>query len=590
MEALGHRLGERVLGALLRPRHQLLALAAVENRLPGHLIAGRRPSVRHSTGGVIRSFEHADFPLELLLERKRSTLSVVLPAREVADTVGPIVERILALEGLVDQVLVVDADSSDGSAEVAARAGAEVRRQASSCCPSSAPCSARATPCTARWPRSTGDLVMFIDSDTRDFEPHFVTGLAGPLIAGEGVRFVKASYRRPFVARRRRAARRRRPGEPAHRAPAAGGVLPGPGGPAPAAGGRGGGPARGARADPVRHRLCGGDGDAARRPRRRWARTPSRRWTSASGATTTSRWRRCGRWRTPCSPRCASGCAATGACSMRRRARADRGAPAVRLAARRRLMALRCVYTDIDGTLRRRRRLAVPRRRGRVHAAARPRAGGMPPRRRGGGAEVGPAQGAGDGGRAADRPERVHLRGGLGRGDRRGGEPALRRVRAARRADAARADRRHRGARPAGALRSRSSRTRRGTPAASSRTCTGAGGRGRRERAARSGGPGRPAAGRQRRRRGGRAHLPPDPGRRRRRPRRWSCTCARGGSRPRSASRWGTRSRTSAWRRWWAASSWWPTARPRRRGRTSTRTESGFGDGFYEAVVQSLVQ
>ena len=25
-----------------------------------------------------------------------------------------------------------------------------------------------------------GDLVVFIDADTRDFDPHFVTGLAGP--------------------------------------------------------------------------------------------------------------------------------------------------------------------------------------------------------------------------------------------------------------------------------------------------------------------------------------------------------------------------------------------------------------------------
>ena len=216
---------------------------------------------------------------------------------------------------------------------------------------------------------------------------------------------MKGAYRRPFVAERRRAARRRRPGEPAHRAPAAGGLLPGPRGPAPAAGGRGGRSARGARADPVRHRLRGGDGDAAGRARQPWARTRSRRWTSASGAThhqplealrpmadtvlavVCERLRREGAWwPTPSRP-------------------GDRGAPAVRLAARRRLMALRCVYTDLDGTLARRGRLAVPRRRGRLHAAARPGAGGMPPRRRGGGAEVRPAQGSGDGGRPADRPD-----------------------------------------------------------------------------------------------------------------------------------------------------------------------------------------
>lgn len=148
---------------------------------------------------MIRSFEHADFPLELLVERKRSTLSVVLPAREVADTVGPIVERTLGLEGLVDQVLVVDADSSDGSAEVAAAAGAEVRSQAS-LLPELGPVLGKGDAMYRSLAAVTGDLVMFIDSDTRNFGPQFVTGLAGPLIAGGDVRFVKASYRRPFVA------------------------------------------------------------------------------------------------------------------------------------------------------------------------------------------------------------------------------------------------------------------------------------------------------------------------------------------------------------------------------------------------------
>lgn len=147
---------------------------------------------------MIRSFEHAQFPLELLLERKRRSLSVVLPAREVADTVGAIVERILSLEGLVDQVLVVDADSDDGSAEIAQRAGAEVRRQAE-LVPDLGPVLGKGDALYRSLAAARGDLVMFIDADTRDFQPHFVTGLAGPLIAEEGVRFVKGAYRRPFV-------------------------------------------------------------------------------------------------------------------------------------------------------------------------------------------------------------------------------------------------------------------------------------------------------------------------------------------------------------------------------------------------------
>lgn len=147
---------------------------------------------------MTRSFNHADFPLELLLERKRVPLSVVLPAREVADTVGPIVQRILGLSGLADQVLVVDAASADGTAEVAARAGAEVRQEAD-LVPDLGPVHGKGDAMWRALAAARGDTVVFIDSDTRDFDPAFVTGLAGPLIVDESVRFVKASYRRPFA-------------------------------------------------------------------------------------------------------------------------------------------------------------------------------------------------------------------------------------------------------------------------------------------------------------------------------------------------------------------------------------------------------
>ena len=147
---------------------------------------------------MIRSFEHADFPLELLLERKQRSLSVVLPAREVADTIGPIVERILSLESLVDQVLVVDAASEDGTAEIAEHAGAEVRQQAD-LVPDLGPVLGKGDAMYRSLAAVLGDLVIFIDADTRDFQPHFVTGLAGPLITADEVRFVKGAYCRPFV-------------------------------------------------------------------------------------------------------------------------------------------------------------------------------------------------------------------------------------------------------------------------------------------------------------------------------------------------------------------------------------------------------
>jgi len=161
---------------------------------------------------VIRSFDHAQFPRERLLGGKRQTLTVVLPAREVADTVGAIVERILGLDGLVDQVLVVDADSADGTADVARAAGAEVVSQAElggvageDPLPAArafepfGPVDGKGDAMWRSLVAARGDLVAFVDADTRDFQPQFVNGLFGPLLCEPGVRFVKAAYRRPFT-------------------------------------------------------------------------------------------------------------------------------------------------------------------------------------------------------------------------------------------------------------------------------------------------------------------------------------------------------------------------------------------------------
>ena len=43
-----------------------------------------------------------------------------------------------------------------------------------------------------------GEIVCFVDADSEDFGEHFVTGLCGPLLSVPEIKFVKASYRRPF--------------------------------------------------------------------------------------------------------------------------------------------------------------------------------------------------------------------------------------------------------------------------------------------------------------------------------------------------------------------------------------------------------
>jgi glucosyl-3-phosphoglycerate synthase len=152
-----------------------------------------------------RSYNHEEFrDIENLARRKREqglTVSLVLPGRNVADTVGGIIEQIMTLNEqapLVDQILVVDADSADGTAEVAAAKGAEVYSENELL----SHYGGAHGKGDAMWRSLSvvkGDLVMFADADTKDFKPQFVYGTLGPILTFfPDVRFVKAAYRRPF--------------------------------------------------------------------------------------------------------------------------------------------------------------------------------------------------------------------------------------------------------------------------------------------------------------------------------------------------------------------------------------------------------
>jgi glucosyl-3-phosphoglycerate synthase len=147
---------------------------------------------------LIRRFHHSEFDLRRLLERKAEPITVVLPAREVADTIGEIVERLCGLDQLIDQVLVVDAASRDGSGEIAARAGADVYQE-SELMPGAGRVLGKGDAMWRALSVARGELVVYLDSDTRDFSPHFALGMLGPLICEPEIQFVKGFFRRPYV-------------------------------------------------------------------------------------------------------------------------------------------------------------------------------------------------------------------------------------------------------------------------------------------------------------------------------------------------------------------------------------------------------
>jgi len=126
-------------------------------------------------------------------------VSVCLPARECADTVGEIVTALVALReaGAIDEIAVIDAASDDGTAAVAERAGATVWQEAE-LLPAYGPVLGKGDAMWRALSVLDGELVCFLDADTQGFSAHFATGLLGPLVCESGVSFVKGFYRRPL--------------------------------------------------------------------------------------------------------------------------------------------------------------------------------------------------------------------------------------------------------------------------------------------------------------------------------------------------------------------------------------------------------
>jgi glucosyl-3-phosphoglycerate synthase len=148
-----------------------------------------------------RSFHHLDFSVERLRGHRAGTVSVCVPARECAGTIARVVRELVGLReaGAVDQVVVVDAASRDGTAALAERAGAEVHQE-SDLLPEFGPVLGKGDAMWRALSVLSCEYVCFVDGDTERFGRHFALGLAGAAACESGVGFVKGFFRRPFRA------------------------------------------------------------------------------------------------------------------------------------------------------------------------------------------------------------------------------------------------------------------------------------------------------------------------------------------------------------------------------------------------------
>jgi len=155
-------------------------------------------SIRAQSWHATNTFPHSRYPAQRLAAERTSSVSICLPARNEARTIGPILSELvpLAERGVIDEIVVVD-HSSDGTAEIARSFGVAVHDQ-EELMPELGPVLGKGDAMWRALRVLSGDVVCFLDADSQQFGAHFACGLIGPLLCEPGISFVKGFYRRPF--------------------------------------------------------------------------------------------------------------------------------------------------------------------------------------------------------------------------------------------------------------------------------------------------------------------------------------------------------------------------------------------------------
>jgi nucleotide-binding universal stress UspA family protein len=152
------------------------------------------------------NFHHAEFAdlrrLVQLKEKQGLTVSLVLPTLDEEETIGPIVRRaireMMGRVPLIDEILVIDSMSTDRTREIAEAEGARVVQHPDIL----SRYGSFKGKGEALWKsvyETSGDIIVWADTDVRNWHPRMVYGTLGPLLHEPRLQYVKGYYQRPIV-------------------------------------------------------------------------------------------------------------------------------------------------------------------------------------------------------------------------------------------------------------------------------------------------------------------------------------------------------------------------------------------------------
>jgi glucosyl-3-phosphoglycerate synthase len=132
-----------------------------------------------------------DFDLTTVENLRRGhSISVIIPAKNEAATIGAVIDAVTHHEGFVDEVIVVNDHSSDDTHSVAAHHGARILELQG--------VTGKGEALRAGLATSRSEIVVFLDADVLNPGVDYVARMVQPLLERPGINLVKGYYERPL--------------------------------------------------------------------------------------------------------------------------------------------------------------------------------------------------------------------------------------------------------------------------------------------------------------------------------------------------------------------------------------------------------
>jgi glucosyl-3-phosphoglycerate synthase len=148
------------------------------------------------------SDQFSDLNALLALKEKRGwSISLGLPALNEGATIANVIrtlkQSLMDDLPLVDEIILIDSDSTDNTVEQAEACGIPVYRH-SEILPEWGSFRGKGEALWKSQQVLRGDIIVWVDTDITNIHPRFVYGLVGPLLKHPHLQYVKGFYRRPI--------------------------------------------------------------------------------------------------------------------------------------------------------------------------------------------------------------------------------------------------------------------------------------------------------------------------------------------------------------------------------------------------------